>query len=598
MPRIRGTVTGRSVTAGPPFPASIAWLFLLALALPGLAWLRIDPVTFDSAVYFEMAQAIRAGRWSEALASPYPPLYPLLIAGLQYLGLSGEAAGVSITLAADLLLMFPLVAITRVAAGEAAARAAAFLWAIHPLAIRLGVQALTDAPTGLFVALALWAGLRALEGRQSWLLGAGVASGLAYLLRPEGIEPALALAILHGRLGGRETVRDDTAAAPHTLRRRAWTDGRGVRRRVMRVAAPLAGWALVASPYIASISIETGSLTLSKKKSVPAMVLALTPVPDGRRQRAREDGRGVQGTGRDLPHEAPVPQGGPGPQSMGRAGGPPSVTSRGVSRPWLARTARNAYTFQKPLVNGIHPLILVFALLAMWRIRSHGAEGLGSARALLAGLLGLHLAVLLALAAQYGAGYLGGHHFFLMVLYALPFAGAGFMWTIEWCRCRPRIPRWTPAALIGLLVVATGVWAATPHPGRGMGVRPAAAWIRSQVAGTPVIVTNIAKLTYHAGAERVELSGSYDEIIRRGRARAAQFVVFYPDLLPLVSRDFPFRLNPADLELARTFPEPSRSAPDQRLEVYRLHPGQPPVASHSVHGPDRRGGRGSARESD
>ncbi len=41
-------------------------------------------------------------------------------------------------------------------------------------------------------------------------------------------------------------------------------------------------------------------------------------------------------------------------------------------------------------------------------------------------------------------------------------------------------------------------------------MRPAAAWIRSQVVGTPVIVTNIAKLTYHAGAEQAELSGTYD----------------------------------------------------------------------------------------
>ncbi len=41
-------------------------------------------------------------------------------------------------------------------------------------------------------------------------------------------------------------------------------------------------------------------------------------------------------------------------------------------------------------------------------------------------------------------------------------------------------------------------------------MRPAAAWIRSQVVGTPVIITNIAKLTYHAGAEQAELSGTYD----------------------------------------------------------------------------------------
>jgi hypothetical protein len=92
------------------------------------------------------------------------------------------------------------------------------------------------------------------------------------------------------------------------------------------------------------------------------------------------------------------------------------------------------------------------------------------------------------------------------------------------------------------------------------------------VVGTPVVVTHIAKLTYHAKAERVDLGGTYDDILQRSRERSAHFVVFYPDLLPQVSHDFLKRLSSADLELAKIFPEPSPSAPDQRLEVYRLRP--------------------------
>ncbi|HYB75289.1 MAG TPA: hypothetical protein VED18_18095, partial [Candidatus Sulfotelmatobacter sp.] len=64
----------------------------------------------------------------------------------------------------------------------------------------------------------------------------------------------------------------------------------------------------------------------------------------------------------------------------------------------------------------------------------------------------------------------------------------------------------------------------------------------------------------------------YDEVLRRGRARSAQFVAFYPDALRQVSPDFLSRLTPADLELVRVFPEPSRTAPNRRLEVYRLKP--------------------------
>jgi hypothetical protein len=232
--------------------------------------------------------------------------------------------------------------------------------------------------------------------------------------------------------------------------------------------------------------------------------------------------------------------------------------------------ARNLYEFQKPLVNGIHPLVLFFGLLGAWSIRAQKAQDPGRTRVLLLGLLGLHFAVLVGLAATYGARYLGGHHFFLMVLYALPFAGAGLARTLAWGAGHLGGPRWLLAVgLAGLVAIPVG-WLATRGVDRGVAVRPAAAWIRSQVVSTPVVVTNIAKLTYHAGAERVALTGTYNEILDRRRARSAHFIAFYPDLLPNVSPDFLTQLIASDLELIKTFREPSRRSPDKRLEIYRL----------------------------
>jgi 4-amino-4-deoxy-L-arabinose transferase-like glycosyltransferase len=616
----------------------ILWLLLLALALRGILWLRIDPVTFDSAVYFEMADLVRGGRWSEALAYPYPPLYPVLIAGIQQLGLSAESAGLLITLAADLFVLFPLVAVARAAAGEAAAWGAAFLWAIHPYAIRLGVQALTDAPTAVLVALAVWAGLRALdEGHLGWAIGAGAASGFAYLFRPEGIEPALVFAVLYIRHGetapwGRTVLSGPSSAAdPKT---------RGLGKRAMRrtawAVAPLAGWMIIALPYVAYISKEAGSFTLSKKKSASALLRSLTlPGKDpGWRskdgsmlQRPSDEAPTAEGWGRGEARRArqntaigdatgPILPPSPDPASLGWAqhssfafaqdmrsraaerwrddtntGRRPEVltaeaypssqlveqgadnavrVAMDLPQSRLGWMAASAYSFQKPLVNGVNPLILIFGFLAAVSYRSWESKGSGRIRGLLLGLLGLHFAVLVGLAADYGASYLGGHHFFLMVLYALPFAGGGLAWTLAWGTHRLRAPRWLGVAALALLVVGSVVWAITRGPDRGVAVRPAAAWIRAHVVGTPVVVTNIAKLTYHARAVRVDLGGAYEDILRRGRERSAQFIVFYPDLMPLVSHDFLEKLNPTDLELAKSFPEPFPSAPNQRLEVYRL----------------------------
>ena len=566
---------------------SLCWIFLLAVALRALAWLRIDPVAFDSAVYFEMADLIGAGRWPEALAYPYPPMYPLLVAAVQGIGVGAESAGLFITLVADLLVLFPLVALTRVAAGGAAAWGAAFLWAIHPLAIRLGVQALTDAPTALLVATALWAGLRGLdEWRPGWVVGAGVAGGLAYLLRPEGIEPALALAALSIRRDETAGGRGEEVPSPLLVRHaHRSAPGKRALRKVAWVVAPLAGWALVASPYVAYISLEAGSLTLSKKKSVTGFLPSLTSLSrdpgewnEGSRSGAVMgrfgvgEERGPADFGKGGVQEEPIPR-----DALRSAMAEKDVIQlAGVGQaprwPWMRSMATKIYRFQKPLVNGIHPLIIILGIVGVWRVRSERGAGSRRARVVLAGLLALHLGVLIGLAAQQGASYLGGHHFFLMTLYAIPFAGAGLTWSLTWAGDRFRAPRWLPAVALALLVAVSALWLVTRRADRGVAVRPAAAWIRAQVVGTPVVVTPIAKLTYHARAERVDMGGPYDDILHRSRERSAHFVVFYPDLLPQASHDFLKRLSSADLELAKVFPEPSPSAPDQRLEVYRLRP--------------------------
>jgi hypothetical protein len=537
----------------PGIPWEISWVVLLALALRVVAFWRFDPVAFDSAIYFEMADLIRAGHWSTVLTYDYPPLYPFFVATVQWFLRDSEIAGVLVSLAADVFVIFPLFAIARSAVGYSGAWGAVFLWAIHPLAIGLGVQALTDAPTAALVAVSLWAGLHALEHRRLvWALTAGIASGLAHLLRPEGIEPALALAAIYwwpvSKLGAPSSASTEIQS----------TRGSGfqtVRRRTLRstawVAAPLVGWALVASPYIISISEQSGALTLSKKKSAVGFVRSLA-------------GEGMPIVPLVPPQNpAALQSNGNVPDSLA-AGEPTSLQSR------LNRLIASVYGFQKPLVNGIHPVIWILILIAAWNSRFRAAAGNRFARTLLLTLLGLHFAVLVGLAADHGVDYLGSHHFFLMALYSLPFAGAGLAQVLTWMTEHAWTPRWLPTVVLALLVAMPIVWLATKGVGRGVAVRPAAAWIRSQVSGAPVVVTNLAKLTYHAGATRIELYGTYDDILRRAKARAAHFIVFYPDLVPGVSQDFGARIDPTHLELIKVFPEPSRSNPDQRLEVYRL----------------------------
>ena len=353
------------------------WICLIALGMRALAWARTDPVAFDSAVYFEMAAYLRAGQWPAALAYPYPPLYAALIALVQTILPSAEAAGLLITLAADLLVLWPLVGIARAAAGERAAWGAALLWAIHPYAVRLGVQALADAPTAFFVALGIWAGIRAAQARRvAWALGAGAASGLAYLLRPEGMEAALGLAVFYVVQRPTSNIerpesRVGEASAPGSA---SPAPGRRALRRAGWALAPLAGLAVVASPYVAYVSVEAGSLTLSKKKSPAAFARALNPLASPEPSAAGQ----------------PPP---PSPQA------PPAPRGR---RAWLGKPLLTLYDFQKPLTNGIHPVVLILGAIGAAGLWRSGPAGGAWVRRLLAGLLGLHLAVLVGLAAARG----------------------------------------------------------------------------------------------------------------------------------------------------------------------------------------------------
>ncbi len=106
-PRLRDGPQKSAGVAG-----TILWILLIALAVRALALLRTDPVAFDGGIYFEMAQFIRAGNWAGALGYDFPPLYPALIAGVQFLGV-GAVAGLGIALAADLLVLLPLAGIAR-----------------------------------------------------------------------------------------------------------------------------------------------------------------------------------------------------------------------------------------------------------------------------------------------------------------------------------------------------------------------------------------------------------------------------------------------------------------------------------------------------
>jgi len=478
-----------------------------------------------------MAQFVRAGAWDNVFAYPYPPLYPMLIAGLEKLGVPTEVAGLFWSCGLNLGILVPLFFITRKLAGRLAALGAALLWAVHPYAVRLSIRALSDSPTVFLVALSLWLGLWAHENKTRFLsLVAGVLSGLAYLSRPEGMEAAIGLAFLYALP---PALTAPTQAA------------RSLPARIVWALMPLIGWALVAAPYVAHLSIQEGTLTLSKKKSVQAMLGSVVSSPSEQES--------------TLPNADEKPAVQPPPT----AGSP--VPHAREKPDWLRRMAHNIYIFQQPLHNGIYPVVLV---LAVWgAIALHGGKisCARSALMLLAGLAGLHLLILVGVALQSGVDYLGGHHFFLLLLYLLPFAGAGI--TAAAIDAQARFPqvRWVPAAVLACAFLLVVPAALRTREDRGESLRLAGLWVREHLPQENRVVAKARKFAFHAGAQRIPLEGDYKTVIDQARKQGALFLG--SDSENPQAKDLEELIQAGDLKLAAEFSEGS----GKRLYTFRVY---------------------------
>jgi len=237
----------------PPPGRVLAALALLALAVRlGIA-LWTYSIASDSSFYLETAALLAAGRFEDGLLlRDLHPLFPLLVAWTgPFLGGLEAAAWVISTLASS-AAVFPVFFLTRTFWSDGVAKWTAFAYAIHPI---LALESSDALPTGLYLALflaALAAGASALRSGP-WALfpAAGLAAGLAYLTRAEGIV-AIALLLAGTVLALARRIRKGASG-------REWLAfGAGV-----LVAA--AAFNAVALPYVAWLSRKSGKFAITRK---------------------------------------------------------------------------------------------------------------------------------------------------------------------------------------------------------------------------------------------------------------------------------------------------------------------------------------------
>ena len=227
----------------PPPTVVLAAILLLALALRGWIAASIPLIETDGVQYARIAeQCLALGSCWDPL---FHPLYPAVIALVASLGVGWESAGRIASTLFGAGLILPAYGLARATLGTSVGLVAAGLLAIHPALVLSGASVLSESTYTFWLVLALWLAYRAVAlERPACLVGAGLALGLAYLVRPEVVLYAVGLLALS-----------------------AWSVRRNARRRRLWAAAALGGVAFCACalPYLLYLRRAVGHWTLSGK---------------------------------------------------------------------------------------------------------------------------------------------------------------------------------------------------------------------------------------------------------------------------------------------------------------------------------------------
>ena len=474
---------------------ALAALVIVALVLRLVVGHAIAVIETDGVRYIAIARQFQTtGNPFDPL---FHPLYPMLLGLVQWVIRDWETAGRLLATAFGAALLLPAWALARGVMGRPVAMLTAALLAVHPSLVRNSSSVLADSTYAFLLATGVWLGWCALAAaHRPWLPVAGVVLGLAYLVRPEAtlyLVGVLVVALI-------VSVRD-----------------RAVLRWLPWIGGGLAGFTVVAAPYLVYLRRSLGTWTLSGKVA-HNLVLDL----------------GASIGLNPLAHPTAV----------------------------LTHTFVNLLAFLKYSLPELLPgvLILFFLPGVLWRAREEGWFG--------------REGVLLALMIPpFGtlAFHAEGRVFFGVLTFALPFVAAGLIATAGWIVGRPS-PRWSAvfAAGVLLLSLATALRPVLrPDPAEAV-YRQAARMIAETESGDAVVLDRKPFVAYYSGLRHALLGAEVTPADLQAAARraGARVVVLdsralddRPQLAPLV-----WSAPPPGFDVVRDF----EAGPFTRLRVLKV----------------------------
>lgn len=550
---------------------------VLFAALPVRLYLALTAtmVSRDGVTFIWYAQGLERDPLATLRDQDQHPLYPALVLGAHELLQAGKSAAARMLPSAGPALDDPVRSWTLAAMSVTFIGGLAVIVAVYALAARLfdrgvgllaaamaalaaeycqlSADALTDMPHLTLYLFALYAGLRGIQAARSgasvwprtwtWFAGAGVLSGLAFLMRPEGGEAGL------------------VCAAGAIVLARGWHP----RRRLAAAACVALGAAAVASPYM----VVTGKLV--QKKSI-GQLLGQTANVDGPGKGAAA-GVPTSRVMADAQQVTSFPVGFTLSTAGTKAG-----RYRACDELHLAGAGTEAIRVFKAggLVlehwgQALRVTLLLPAIAWLVLRRERPAEAAG--RRLVAAAILLHVAVVLRLILQFHYEEMFSvRHVMILAGLTLPFSAAGLAAILD------RLPerrRSAAAALILLgLVAPTLPWMLEPRFAHEAYLRQAGEWIRTRQPAGAKILTTRHRVAFYANGAWIwsTLDANHSWILGEARLHKADWLVFDEQRMLRMSKTFFDDLEnlaaPGELERTAVFEQPTRRGV-QRAIIYR-----------------------------
>jgi len=562
--------------------ACLAVIVLIAMGVRVFLALQAEMISRDGAKFIWYAQGLGCDPLAEMRTQDQHPLYPTLILashkvleGMRFVCgavpdhpiRSWALAGVIVSLAGSAVLIIAVYLLAQTLFDTRVGIIAAMLAATAAEFCQLSADVLSDMPHLAVYLLAMTAGIRGLrDQKRVWLFAAGALSGMAFLIRPEGAEVAMVLAV------------------GVVFLTRGWP----MRNRAIGVIVVCLGAAIVASPYMAM----TGKLV--PKKSIKQMLwgdeaeqassdTGVLNVPEGRHENSpaiyRWECRYI--TERKVPsgttelygnHRSVVPTG----LSSGWSISKPSDESLGYCRtvptgqekrlmlasvadrvPLLlksndhlhcSRAAAQAsahrscpyiqalktptwlFAFGRVAAYWVRSLRVTFLLpIVVWLIRRRrpAVEKIGAQLVMAA--LSLHVMIAIALIVRFDYWtWFSLRHVMILAGLTLPFSAAGIAAILEMVPCRRH--RIIAIVLVMALVGPTVPWMLETRHNDQLHIRKAGQWIceHGERAGQLAIMTNRHRAAFYANGTWIGCPSEdeVDQILTEARYRRPQWLVF------------------------------------------------------------------------